>query len=39
MATHPERLTSIDLGLVQRIQALVGDLDVDLDAALTAEEE
>ena len=39
MATHPERLTSIDPGLVQRIQALVGDLEVDLDAALTAEEE
>lgn len=39
MTTHPERLASIDAGLVQRIQALVGDLEVDLDAALTAEDE
>jgi len=34
IATHPERLASIDAGLVQRIQFLVGDLEVDLDAAL-----
>ena len=39
MTTHPRRLASIDAGLVQRIQALVGDLEVDLDAALTAEDE
>ena len=39
MATHPERLASIDAGLVQRIQFLVGDLEVDLDAALSAEDE
>jgi antitoxin PrlF len=39
MTTHPERLASIDTGLIQRIQALVGDLEVDLDAALTAEDE
>ena len=39
MAAHPERLAAIDLGLVQRIQSLVGNVDVDLDAALMAEEE
>jgi antitoxin PrlF len=39
MAAHPERLAAINLGLVQRIQNLVGNVDVDLDAALTAEDE
>ena len=39
MATHPERLTAVDAGLVHRIQCLVGDLNVDLDAALSAEDE
>jgi antitoxin PrlF len=39
MAAHPERLTAINPGLVQRIQSLVGNVDVDLDAALTAEDE
>ena len=39
MATHPERLAAIDAGLVQRIQFLVGGLEVDLDAALSAEDE
>lgn len=39
MATHPERLAAIDASLVQRIQTLVGDLDVNLDAALAAEDE
>lgn len=39
IATHPERLAAVDAGLVQRIQFLVGDLKVDLDAALSAEDE
>ena len=39
MATHPERLTSIDDGLRLRLQSLIGDLEVDLDAALTADDE
>lgn len=39
MATHPERLASIDAGLAQRIHFLVGDMEVDLDAALSAEDE
>ncbi len=39
IANHPERLATIDAGLVQRIQLLVGDLHVDIDAALSAEDE
>lgn len=39
MSTHPERLVSMDNGLVQRLQALVGNVEVDLDAALPAEDE
>src|SRR5690606_18503811 len=36
---HPERLQAVDAGLVQRIQSLVGGVDVDLDAALSADDE
>ena len=36
---HPERLQALDAGLVQRIQSLVGGVDVDLDAALSADDE
>lgn len=39
MATHPERLAALDAGLVQRVQSLVGGVKVDLDAALSAEDE
>jgi antitoxin PrlF len=39
IANHPERLATVDAGLVQRIQFLVGDLHVDIDAALSAEDE
>lgn len=39
MVTHPERLVTLDAGLVQRIQCLVADVHVDLDAALVAEDE
>ena len=31
---HPERLRPVDAGLLQRIDALVGDIDVDLDEPL-----
>ena len=36
---HPERLQAVDAGLVQRIQSLVGGVDVDLDAALSEDYE
>ena len=36
---HPERLQAVDTGLVQRLQALVGGVDVDLDAALSEDDE
>lgn len=39
IARHPERLQAVDAGFVQRLQSLVGDVDVDLDAALSADDE
>lgn len=39
IANHPERLQAVDAGLVQRLQSLIGDLNVDLDAALSADDE
>ncbi len=36
---HPERLQSVDTGLVQRLQSLVGGVDVNLDAGLPADDE
>lgn len=39
IATHPERLASIDASLVHRIQSLVGNSEIDLDAPLSAENE
>ena len=39
MATHPERLQSVNASLMQRIRALVSDTKVDLDAALSADDE
>jgi antitoxin PrlF len=39
LAEHPERLQAMDAGLAQRIQALVGDVAVDLDAPLSADDE
>ncbi|HOA93813.1 MAG TPA: type II toxin-antitoxin system PrlF family antitoxin [Quisquiliibacterium sp.] len=39
LAEHPERLQAVDPGLAQRIQALVGAVDVDLDAPLSADDE
>jgi len=37
--SHPERLRTIDHGLLGRIQALVGHVDVDLDAPLSPDDE
>ena len=39
IANHPERLQAVDRGLVKRIQSLVGGVKVDLDEALSADEE
>lgn len=39
IANYPERLQAVDTGLVQRLHALVGDIEVDLDAALSADDE
>ena len=39
IASHPERLQAVDSGLVQRLQSLVGGIEVDFDAALSADDE
>ena len=39
LANHPERLRAVDAGLVQRLQSLVSGVEVDLDAALPADDE
>jgi antitoxin PrlF len=39
IATHPERLQSLSSSLVQRMQSLVGEVDVDLDAPLSEDDE
>jgi len=39
IAQHPERLQFVDANLVNRLQALVGDIEVDLDAPLLADDE
>jgi antitoxin PrlF len=39
IAGHPERLQAIDAGLVERIQFLVSGVKVDLDDALSADDE
>jgi len=36
---HPELLHAVDTDLVQRLQSLVGSGDVDLNAALSDEDE
>lgn len=36
---NPGRLRAVDAGLAQRIQALVGVADIDLDAPLSADDE
>ena len=39
MAKHPEQLHTLDPGLVQKLQSLVGEVEIDLDAALSADDE
>jgi antitoxin PrlF len=39
IASHPARLQAIDAGLVKRIQSLVGGVKVDLDEALSVDDE
>ncbi len=39
MERHPERLRSVDPEFLRRIHTLVGDVDIDLDAPLSAEDE
>ena len=39
MTAHPERLRAFDGGLRDRLQALVGGIDADLDAALSPDDE
>jgi len=39
IAEHPERLQAIDTGFMQRLQSLTGGIEVDLDAALSADDE
>jgi antitoxin PrlF len=39
IASHPERLQAVDAGLVQRLQSLVDGSEVDLDSALSADDE
>jgi len=39
LAEHPERLKAVDADFVRRVQALVGGVEVDLDAPLSADDE
>lgn len=39
IASHPERLRAVDADLAQRIQSLVGGIEVDLDASLSEDDE
>lgn len=39
LASHPERLMAVDAALVQRLRSLVGDVEVELDVALPADDE
>jgi len=39
IASHPERLQAFDAPLAQRIQALSGGIEVDLDAPLSADDD
>lgn len=39
IAQHPDRVQGLDAGLVHRIQSLMAGIEVDLDAALTADDE
>jgi antitoxin PrlF len=39
IANHPNHLQAVDAGLLSRIHSLVGDIEVDLDAPLSAIDE
>jgi antitoxin PrlF len=39
IAKHPERLQAVDASFVQRLKSLTGDIEFDLDAPLSAEDE
>ena len=39
LASHPERLMAVDAAFVQRLRSLVGDVEVELDVALSADDE
>ena len=39
LAEHPERLRVLDAGFVKQVQTLVGDVEVDLGAPLSADDE
>jgi antitoxin PrlF len=39
IASHPAQLQAVDFALVERLQGLVGDIDLDLDAALSPDDE
>ncbi|MBH2043861.1 MAG: type II toxin-antitoxin system PrlF family antitoxin [Comamonadaceae bacterium] len=39
IANHPEHLQAIDASFVQRLQSLTDGIEVDLDAALSADDE
>lgn len=39
IASHPERLQAVDASLIQHLQSLIGDIQVDLDAPLSADDE
>lgn len=36
---HPERLQAIDVGLAERLQRLIGDVEVNLEETLSADDE
>ncbi len=39
IASHPERLHAVDANFVQRLQSLTDGIEIDLDAALSADDE
>ncbi|AKJ26958.1 type II toxin-antitoxin system PrlF family antitoxin [Caldimonas brevitalea] len=39
MEEHPERLTAVDAAFVERLRSLVGEVQVDLDAPLSEDDE
>jgi antitoxin PrlF len=39
IATHPERVKAVDSAFVERLRARVKGVEVDLDAALSPEDE